>query len=112
LATKTEEIQPRQPCVTLEDIARLEGEIDSLNEPLPPLRSFLLPGGSRPSAELHVCRTVCRRAERLCVQLSKKERLPEGTIAYLNRLGDAFFVWSRWTNHVLGEAETLWNPNL
>jgi cob(I)alamin adenosyltransferase len=111
LATKKEEIQPRQPCVTVEDIARLEGEIDRLNEPLAPLKSFVLAGGSRPGVELHVCRTVCRRAERLCVQLSKEEGLPDGTIAYLNRLSDAFFVWSRWTNHVLGAAETLWNPN-
>jgi cob(I)alamin adenosyltransferase len=111
LATKKEEIQPRQPCVAVEDIARLEGEIDRLNEPLPPLKSFVLAGGSRAGVELHVCRTVCRRAERLCVQLSKEEGLPDGTIAYLNRLSDAFFVWSRWTNHVLGAAETLWNPN-
>jgi cob(I)alamin adenosyltransferase len=93
------------------EIEQLESDIDRLNEPLAPLRSFVLPGGSRLNAELHLCRTVCRRAERIAVALSKSESVPEETIGYLNRLSDAFFVWSRWANHKLGAPEVLWQPN-
>ncbi len=75
------------------------------------LRSFVLPGGSRLNAELHVCRTVCRRAERACVALARVESIPPEAIRYLNRLSDALFVWSRWASHVTGTPETLWEPN-
>jgi cob(I)alamin adenosyltransferase len=78
---------------------------------LAPLRSFVLPGGSRLDAELHICRTVCRRAERLLVRLAKVESVPAEAVHYLNRLSDALFVWSRWVNHALGAPETLWEPN-
>jgi cob(I)alamin adenosyltransferase len=67
-----------------------------------------LPGGSRVNAELHICRTVCRRAERLCTAMEDSDH---DTLKYLNRLSDAFFVWSRWANHRLGIEETLWEPN-
>jgi cob(I)alamin adenosyltransferase len=60
---------------------------------------------------LHVCRTVCRRAERLLVGVAREEPVPPETIQYLNRLSDALFVWSRWVNHVLGVPEVLWEPN-
>ncbi len=69
-----------------------------------PLRSFVLPGGSRLDAELHVCRTVCRRAERLLVRFRREHSVPPEAVRYLNRLSDALFVWSRWVNHVLGRA--------
>lgn len=69
------------------------------------------PGGSRLEAELHICRTVCRRAERLLVALAAVSSVPPETIQYLNRLSDAFFVWSRWVNLVTGQTETLWEPN-
>ena len=69
LATLPEDVQPRQPRVTETEVARLEREIDAMNRELPPLDSFVLPGGSRLNAELHACRTVCRRAERLAVAL-------------------------------------------
>ncbi len=111
LATLPEDVHPRQARITAADIAQLEREIDGMNEPLPPLRSFVLPGGTRLNAELHLCRTVCRRAERRCVSLSKVEMAPEEAVRYLNRLGDAFFVWSRWASHTLGVAEVLWDPN-
>ena len=75
------------------------------------LRSFVLPGGSRLNAELHVCRTVCRRAERLAVALAREEEVPVEAIQYLNRLSDALFVWSRWASHLLGSPEGLWQPN-
>ncbi|HZT33250.1 MAG TPA: cob(I)yrinic acid a,c-diamide adenosyltransferase [Bryobacteraceae bacterium] len=111
LATLPEDVHPRQPRITGEEISRLESEIDRMNEGLLPLRSFVLPGGSRLNAEIHVCRTVCRRAERICVALAREEQAPEHAIEYLNRLSDALFVWSRWASHVLGSAETLWEPN-
>ena len=69
---------------------------------LPPLRSFVLPGGSRLNAELHICRTVCRRAERLAVSLSRRQEVDGDTLKYLNRLSDAFFVWSRWASRIAG----------
>ena len=111
LATVPEDVHPRQPRITGEEVAALEAEMDRMNEGLPPLRSFVLPGGSRINEELHVCRTVCRRAERALVALSRVESVPPETIQYLNRLGDALFVWSRWAAHAVGAAETLWEPN-
>jgi cob(I)alamin adenosyltransferase len=85
--------------------------MDQMNQDLPPLRSFVLPGGSRLDAELHVCRTVCRRAERACVALARTEETPREAVRYLNRLSDAFFVWGRWVCQVTGKGETLWDPN-
>jgi cob(I)alamin adenosyltransferase len=111
LATLPEDVHPRQPRVTGAEIDRLEREIDEANATLAPLRSFVLPGGSRLDAELHICRTVCRRAERLLVGLARAESVPEETARYLNRLSDALFVWSRWVNHALDAPETLWAPN-
>lgn len=111
LATRVEDIHPKQPRITTTEITQLESEIDSVNEGLPGLRSFVLPGGSRLSAELHICRTVCRRAERIAVALAREEAMPPEAVQYLNRLSDAFFVWSRWVNHELGLPEVLWEPN-
>ena len=111
LATLPEDIHPRQARVTDAEIAQLEAEIDRMNEGLPALRSFVLPGGCRLNSELHVCRTVCRRAERACVALSRAEAAPPEAVRYLNRLSDALFVWSRWASHVTGAPETLWEPN-
>ena len=111
LATLPDKVRPKQPRVTAADIEQLEREIDHANEELHSLRSFVLPGGSRLEAELHVCRTVCRRAERLMVSLAREESVPEEALQYINRLSDALFVWSRWVNIVLGAEETLWEPN-
>jgi cob(I)alamin adenosyltransferase len=111
LATLPENVHPRQPRVTDAETAQLETEMDVMNEDLPPLRSFVLPGGSRVDAELHICRTVCRRAERVLVTLSRSESVPPEAIRYLNRLSDALFVWSRWAGHISGSHETLWEPN-
>lgn len=112
LATTPEKVHPKQARVTQADVEQLEKEIDCMNEGLPPLRSFILPGGSRINAELHVCRTVCRRAERLLVTATHELEIDLVNVRYLNRLSDAFFVWSRWANVVLGEGEVLWSPNL
>jgi cob(I)alamin adenosyltransferase len=111
LATLPEDVHPKQPRITHAEIEQLEREIDRANADLQPLRSFVLPGGSRLDAELHVCRTVCRRAERALVRLAREQSVPEEVLQYLNRLSDALFVWSRWANHQLGRAEVLWEPN-
>jgi cob(I)alamin adenosyltransferase len=111
LATIPEDVHPKQARITLAESEQLEREIDRMNEGLPPLRSFVLPGGTRLNAELHVCRTICRRAERVCVTLAANSQLDAAILKYLNRLSDALFVWSRWTSHKLGAAEVLWEPN-
>jgi cob(I)alamin adenosyltransferase len=111
LATLPEDVHPKQPQVTSVEVTQLEREIDAMNSGLPVLRSFVLPGGTEINAILHVCRTVCRRAERLCVTLAREESAPEYALQYLNRLSDAFFVWSRWASLQLGAAEVLWKPN-
>jgi cob(I)alamin adenosyltransferase len=111
LATLPEDVHPRQARVTDAEVARLEAEMDAMNADLPPLRSFVLPGGSRLNAELHVCRTVCRRAERAAVTLARQASVPPEAVRYLNRLSDALFVWSRWASRATGAEETLWEPN-
>ena len=91
---------------------RLESEIDELNAELTPLRSFVLPGGHAAAAYLHQARTVCRRAERLIVELKSHdgEHVSEGAIAYINRLSDFFFVASRWVNFKAADGDILWVP--
>jgi len=111
LATRFEDLHPKQPGVTPSNVSQLEREIDEMNIDLPELHSFVLPGGSRLNVELHLCRTVSRRAERICVSLARQEKIPPVTIQYLNRLSDAFFVWSRWASKIMGIPETLWDPN-
>ena len=111
LATKPEDVHPRQARVTDAEVAQLEHEIDAMNGELKPLRSFVLPGGTRLNAELHLARTICRRAERALVTLARRDEVPPEAERYLNRLSDALFVWSRWASHVQGVAEVLWEPN-
>ncbi len=111
LATLPEDIGPKMPRVTEIDVKELEDSIDAYNEDCPPLRSFVLPGGTRLNADLHVCRTVCRRAERLTVQLADESELDPYAVSYLNRLSDAFFVWSRWAIIRAELPEVLWSPN-
>ena len=91
---------------------RLESEIDQLNSGLSPLRSFVLPGGHAGAAQLHVCRTVCRRAERMIVELAAMpdEIVSDSAIAYINRLSDFFFVASRYVNAKLAQGDVLWVP--
>jgi ATP:cob(I)alamin adenosyltransferase len=111
LATPPDVVREKAPRVTAGEVEQLERDIDNFNEGLGKLRSFTLPGGSRMNAELHVCRTVCRRVERLTISLSRKEQVPEEAIQYLNRLSDALFVFSRWSSRATGSAEVLWEPN-
>ena len=88
---------------------RLEKELDNLNEDLEPLKSFVLPGGTPPAAYLHQARTVCRRAERVCVALAEADDVNPHAIQYLNRLSDYLFVAARWTNDQ-GQADVKWVP--
>lgn len=111
LATLPEDVHPKQPRVVDADVAWLENEMDRCNAELEPLRSFVLPGGNRLSTDLHVCRTVCRRVERLLCLLAEQQSVDAVTLAYVNRLSDAFFVWSRHAVQLTGGAEELWAPN-
>jgi cob(I)alamin adenosyltransferase len=111
LATLPADVGPRQPRATDADIAWLEAEMDALTPALPPLRSFVLPGPPALNAILHLARTVCRRAERVCVGLRRAGGCTDLEVRYLNRLSDALFVWSRWASHELEAPETLWQPN-
>ena len=99
------------PRLSDDVITQLESEIDTANESLIELTSFILPGGSVINAQFHVARNVCRRAERRVVSLSKKENVNTENVQYLNRLSDAIFVWSRWVSSILCHEEHLWKPN-
>jgi cob(I)alamin adenosyltransferase len=90
-------------------IKALEHWIDEMESSLPALKTFILPGGTRPAAAVHLARTICRRAERLCVALARKEKIGALVVPYLNRLGDALFVLARWVNQQEGGKETLIN---
>lgn len=94
------------------NVAALEACMDRRQKDLAPLKSFVLPGGGRTSALLHVARTVCRRAERDVLRLMRIEDVGDGPLRYLNRLSDLLFVLSRWIGHALGEREYLWERPL
>lgn len=102
----------RIPTVQPHHVERLERLIDELNGVVGPLRNFLLPGGSPGAAQLHLARTICRRAERETVSLARDEPVGALVIPYLNRLSDALFVMARYENHERGVAEPLWQPGL
>jgi cob(I)alamin adenosyltransferase len=110
LATPDAERRARSPGVAARHVEALEREIDGLNEDLPELRSFVLPGGTWAAATLHLARTICRRAERLAVSVARSEELGDHVIPYLNRLSDALFVFARWAAWREGAAEPLWEP--
>ncbi len=94
------------------EVKALEALMDRCQKELAPLRSFTLPGGGRIGGFLHQCRTVCRRAEREILALSRVEPIGEGPLRYVNRLSDLFFVLSRWVGKHLGETEYLWERGL
>jgi len=100
------------PTVQPHHVEKLERLIDEFNAVVGPLTNFLLPGGSPGAAQLHVARTVCRRAERETITLSHDEPIGELVLPYLNRLSDALFVMARYENHERGVAEPLWRPGL
>jgi cob(I)alamin adenosyltransferase len=98
------------PRIEARHIDALERDIDGVNDDLPALKSFVLPGGGWASSYFHLARTVCRRAERLVVELARSEDVGEFAVRYLNRLSDALFVWGRWAALKDGQAEPLWQP--
>ncbi len=106
--------QVRHPVPTVEarHIEKLERLIDEFNEVVGPLANFLLPGGIPGAAQLHVARTVCRRAEREATTLARDESIGATVLPYLNRLSDALFVMARYENHERGVTEPLWQPHL
>jgi len=111
LATPDAEKAPKEvPRISAQQIERLEREIDRLTEQLPPMRNFILPGGSRAGAALHFSRTVCRRAERKIVELAESSPVPDEALGYINRLSDLLFVMARAANLRAGGREIPWVP--
>ena len=100
------------PTIQEKHVTALESAMDEMTETLGPLTNFILPGGSVGAANLHVARTVCRRAERLAVALAREEAIGPSVLAYLNRLSDALFVMARWENRHRGVADATWNSRL
>lgn len=100
------------PQIEPRHIEALELFIDEMNEVVGPLQNFILPGGSIGAAQLHVARTVCRRAERSAISLARQEPIGQYVIPYLNRLSDALFVMARYENHLRAIPEPLWNSRL
>ena len=92
-----------------EAIRLLEQRIDEIDALLPPIKQFILPGGSPAAAALHVARTTCRRAERLVLRASDQEEISSSVLIYLNRLSDLLFVMARWVNHIEGTKESTWS---
>ena len=108
LATTPGQVFPNMPRVTEQDVRRLEQLIDRCQKGLPPLKEFILPGGGLVPSLLHQARTICRRAERVCVRLSRQEVVDGTLIIFLNRLSDALFVLARWVGKLNREPELFW----
>ena len=109
LATDADSSYQPSCVITLDDVTRLEQSIDKASEGLPKWRGFTLPGGSRPAALSHVCRTVCRRAERRILALNASEPIEPQLLAYVNRLSDYFYVLALRLNFLQGTKEILWH---
>ena len=109
LATLPADRWAGMPLITPADAIALERAIDIAEADLAPLATFILPGGSMTGAQLHVARTIARRAERLLVTLAEREPISADVVKYVNRLSDALFVWSRWINLALDQPEHAWN---
>ncbi|MDI6780022.1 MAG: cob(I)yrinic acid a,c-diamide adenosyltransferase [Bacteroidota bacterium] len=105
----SQKLKQEIPRISKGDIAFLEKSIDDLETTNEPLQAFILPGGSHLAAHLHLARTVCRRAERSVVKLSRKEKIGKHIVVYLNRLSDFLFVLARWMNKNQNIAEIKWN---
>ncbi|MBZ0206707.1 MAG: cob(I)yrinic acid a,c-diamide adenosyltransferase [Flavobacteriales bacterium] len=98
------------PRLLDEDVEDLEKAMDIMDADLPTMRNFILPGGHPAISQAHICRTVCRRAERMTIRLAAEEAVPAITIRYLNRLSDLLFVLARWTGNRLNVVEIPWKP--
>lgn len=102
--------QPSVPRIQNDHSKTIEKQIDYFDSQLPELRNFILPGGSKGSSLLHLARTVCRRGERLVVNLFNQEKISEEIVVYLNRLSDLLFVLSRFENFTSNIKDTCWKP--
>jgi len=102
---------PGYTALTDEQVLRIEAAVEEFNADLPPLKEFILPGGSRVAALAHVCRTVCRRAERAVVNLAQAETVSDPLRRYLNRLSDLLFVLARSLNRAAGQPDVLWRKD-
>lgn len=100
------------PDLKEEDVGLLEKEIDKMNETLPEMKSFILPGGHPTVSHIHIARCVCRRAERCCVRLTEQATEDVLILKYLNRLSDYLFVLARYASHLLSAPETAWIPRV
>lgn len=112
LASDPEKSRMKIPDLRPEDIGVLETEIDDMDQVLPPLRHFILPGGGTEASFCHIARCVCRRAERLVVELSEESFVDEKVVMYLNRLSDYLFVLARKISFDKGGEENKWIPRL
>ena len=112
LAADCEGCEEELPKILPEDILILEREIDDMEENLPPLKSFVLPGGHPVVSICHITRTICRRAERITIKVGEEFKVEELIIQYLNRLSDFYFVLSRLISKDLNAVETPWKPKL
>lgn len=110
MASDPEKTTIKTPELKEEDILRLEDEMDSMNENLPELRSFMLPGGHRDVSHCHIARCVCRRAERMAVALQQEGDTSDISVKYLNRLSDYLFVLARMFAHDLNVKDVVWEP--
>lgn len=107
------EVKMKLPDLHDNDVIWLEQKIDEMNETLPEMRSFILPGGQLAASTAHVARCVCRRAERICVGMQQQEEVvPEIIIRYLNRLSDFLFVLARYISHINGVEDTPWRARV
>src|SRR5690349_13110015 len=112
LATAPGQTFKNMPQVAATDVTRLEKLIDRCQKDLEPLKEFILPGGGKVSGFLHQARTICRRAERLCVALSKAEPVDPMIVKFVNRLSDTLFVLARWVAKTQGGPEFLWERDV
>jgi cob(I)alamin adenosyltransferase len=109
LATSPGQTFKNMPAIKKSDTLHLENLMDECQKDLKPLKEFILPGGGKIAGFLHQARTVCRRAERICVRLNHEEKVPADVLKYLNRLSDTLFVLARWISKAQKEHEILWN---
>jgi len=108
LATMPTDFKKGMPAVGAKQIRAMERLLDRLNTQLGPLKEFIMPGGTKTAAALHLARAICRRAERECVALSREEELSADVVPYLNRLSDALFMLARWANREEHRQEAYW----
>jgi cob(I)alamin adenosyltransferase len=112
LASDPEKSKMKIPDLHESDITLLENEIDKMDDELPQLKNFILPGGHVAASHIHIARCVCRRAERIVVHLSSESEVPEMVVRYLNRLSDYLFTLARFVVHQSGSEEINWRPRI